>query len=238
MKNQMTFQRYEFKYLMDVRQQQAVLEAMAPYMVPDEYSHSSIRNLYLDTLDFRLIRRSMEKPIYKEKLRVRSYGRAEEHAQVFVELKKKYRSVVYKRRISIPQDQARACLDGVSPWPDSQIGAELAYTMDFYKNLRPIVFLSYERDAFHGAEDPGFRVTFDTQILYRREELTLDSKPWGVPILPAGQVLMELKVSGGLPIWMAHTLSELGIFKTSFSKYGTAYQNILLTGQRGERKYA
>lgn len=238
MKNQMTFQRYEFKYLMDVRQQQAVLEAMAPYMVPDEYSHSSIRNLYLDTPDFRLIRRSLEKPIYKEKLRVRSYGRAEEHAQVFVELKKKYRSVVYKRRISIPQDQARACLDGVSPWPDSQIGAELAYTMDFYKNLRPIVFLSYERDAFHGAEDPGFRVTFDTQILYRREELTLDSKPWGVPILPAGQVLMELKVSGGLPIWMAHTLSELGIFKTSFSKYGTAYQNILLTGQRGERKYA
>lgn len=238
MKNQMTFQRYEFKYLMDVRQQQAVLEAMAPYMVPDEYSHSSIRNLYLDTPDFRLIRRSLEKPIYKEKLRVRSYGRAEEHAQVFVELKKKYRSVVYKRRISIPQDQARACLDGVSPWPDSQIGAELAYTMDFYKNLRPIVFLSYERDAFHGTEDPGFRVTFDTQILYRREELTLDSKPWGIPILPAGQVLMELKVSGGLPIWMAHTLSELGIFKTSFSKYGTAYQNILLTGQRGERKYA
>ncbi len=107
MKNQMTFQRYEFKYLMDVWQQQAVLEAMAPYMVPDEYSHSSIRNLYLDTPDFRLIRRSLERPIYKEKLRVRSYGRAEEQAQVFVELKKKYRSVVYKRRISIPQDQAR-----------------------------------------------------------------------------------------------------------------------------------
>lgn len=238
MKNQMTFRRYEFKYLMDVGQQQAVLEAMAPYMVPDEYSHSSIRNLYLDTPDFRLIRRSLEKPIYKEKLRVRSYGRAEEHAQVFVELKKKYRSVVYKRRISLPQNQARACLDGARPWPDSQIGAELAYTMDFYKTLRPLVFLSYERDAFHGVEDPEFRVTFDTQILYRREELTLNSKPWGVPILPAGQVLMELKVSGGLPIWMAHTLSELRIFKTSFSKYGTAYQNILLTGRRGEQKYA
>lgn len=238
MKNQMTFRRYEFKYLMDVGQQQAVLEAMAPYMVPDEYSHSSIRNLYLDTPDFRLIRRSLEKPIYKEKLRVRSYGCAEEHAQVFVELKKKYRSVVYKRRISLPQNQARACLDGARPWPDSQIGAELAYTMDFYKTLRPLVFLSYERDAFHGVEDPEFRVTFDTQILYRREELTLNSKPWGVPILPAGQVLMELKVSGGLPIWMAHTLSELRIFKTSFSKYGTAYQNILLTGRRGEQKYA
>lgn len=238
MKNQMTFRRYEFKYLMDVGQQQAVLEAMAPYMVPDEYSHSSIRNLYLDTPDFRLIRRSLEKPIYKEKLRVRSYGCAEEHAQVFVELKKKYRSVVYKRRISLPQNQARACLDGARPWPDSQIGAELAYTMDFYKTLRPLVFLSYERDAFHGVEDPEFRVTFDTQILYRREELTLNSKPWGVPILPAGQVLMELKVSGGLPIWMTHTLSELRIFKTSFSKYGTAYQNILLTGRRGEQKYA
>ena len=238
MKNQMIFQRYEFKYLMDTCQLQAVLAAMAPHMVPDEYSHSSIRNLYLDTPDFRLIRRSMEKPAYKEKLRVRSYGRAEAEASVFMELKKKYLSVVYKRRISMPQNQALGCVAGTELWPNCQIGAELAYAVDFYKTLRPVVFLSYERDSFRGVEDEDFRVTFDTEIRYRREELTLDSDTWGIPILAPGQVLMELKVAGGLPLWMAHVLSEQGIFKTSFSKYGTAYEDILLSGQRGEQKYA
>lgn len=238
MKNQMIFQRYEYKYLMDLRQMQAVLEAMAPHMVPDEYSHSSIRNLYLDTPDFLLIRRSLERPVYKEKLRVRSYGRAGAHAPVFVELKKKYRSVVYKRRISMSQDDANGCLDGTRDWPDTQIGAELAYAMDFYQTLRPAVFISYERDAYHGITDRDFRVTFDTEMRYRREELTLDSDPWGAALLPAGQVLMELKVAGGFPVWMARVLSQQGIFKTSFSKYGTAYQTMLLDGQRGEQKYA
>ena len=238
MKNQMIFQRYEFKFLMNRRQQQTVLDTMAPYMVPDEYSHSSIRNLYLDTPDFRLIRRSLERPVYKEKLRVRSYGRAGRTDPVFIELKKKYQDVVYKRRISLPQDQALACLRRTHPWPDSQIGAELAYTADFYQTLRPAVFLSYERDAFHGAEGPDFRVTFDTEIRYRQDNLTLDSDTIGTPILPPGQVLMELKVSGGLPVWMARVLSEQRVFKASFSKYGTAYQNILLAGRRGEQKYA
>lgn len=238
MKNQMIFQRYEYKYLLDGRQLQAVLAAMAPHMVSDEYSRSSIRNLYLDTPDFRLIRRSLEKPVYREKLRVRSYGRAGADDPVFAELKKKYLAVVYKRRISMPQGQALECLAGTALWPGSQIGAELAYAADFYKPLRPAVFLSYERDAFHGSEDPDFRVTFDTEIRYRREELTLDSEPWGTPILPCGRVLMELKAAGGLPVWMARVLSEQNLFKTSFSKYGAAYQDILLTGRKGVRDYA
>ncbi|RHR10045.1 VTC domain-containing protein [Pseudoflavonifractor sp. AF19-9AC] len=238
MKNQMIFQRYEFKYLMDARQLQAVLAAMAPHMVPDEYSHSSIRNLYLDTPNFRLIRRSLEKPVYKEKLRIRSYGRAGREENVFVELKKKCCSVVYKRRISMSQHQALGCVAGTELWPDNQIGTELAYAADFYKTLCPAVFLSYERDSFRGMEDEDFRVTFDREIRYRREELTLDSDAWGVPLLAPNQVLMELKVAGGLPLWMAHVLSEQGIFKTSFSKYGTAYADILLSGQRGEQKYA
>lgn len=238
MKNQMTFQRYELKYLLDVRQLRAVLTAMAPHMVPDEYRHSSIRNLYLDTPDFRLIRRSLEKPIYKEKLRIRSYGPAAAEAPVFMELKKKYRSVVYKRRISLPQSRALACVGGTEPWPDCQIGAELAYAAEYYGTLRPAVFLSYERESFRGVEDEAFRVTFDTKIRYRRTELTLDSDTWGIPILAPGQVLMELKVAGGIPLWMTQVLSEQRIFKTSFSKYGTAYQNILLNLRKGEEKYA
>ncbi|OUP53162.1 molecular chaperone [Butyricicoccus pullicaecorum] len=238
MKNQMVFQRYEFKYLISTRQLHTLLTAMAPHMVPDEYSHSSIRNLYLDTPDFRLIRRSLEKPVYKEKIRVRSYGRASADAPVFVELKKKYRSVVYKRRISMPQNRALGCVSGTQPWPDSQIGAELAYAADFYKALHPAVFLSYERDCFRGVKGEDFRVTFDSEIRYRQENLTLDSDTRGIPILAPGQVLMEVKAAGGIPLWMTHVLSEQGIFKTSFSKYGTVYQDIILTGQRGEQKYA
>ena len=228
----------ERKFLLTPSQYEGLMRVLPEYMQADQYGESTILSLYLDTEDSLLIRRSLEKPVYKEKLRVRSYGQAGDHDPVFMELKKKYLSVVYKRRISIPQDEAMACIDGRHPWQDSQIGRELAYTMDFYRTLRPAVFLSYERDSFRGVEDEELRVTFDREIRYRQEELTLNSDTWGTPILPSGHVLMELKVAGGLPLWMAHVLSEQGIFKTSFSKYGAAYQDIMLTGRRGERKYA
>ncbi len=225
MKEQMIFQRYEFKYLLTKNQLQAVLLAAKPHIVPDAYSHSSIRNIYLDTPDFRLIRRSLEKPVYKEKVRLRSYGTAEAGDSVFVELKKKYQSVVYKRRLSMEREQAMACVFGKNPWPDTQIGQELAYAMNFYGGLRPAAFLSYERDAYQGVEDPQLRMTFDSRILYRRQGLSLGAEPWGVPLLGADQVLMELKVAGGLPLWLARVLSSQGIYKTSFSKYGAAYQD-------------
>lgn len=238
MKNKMIFERFELKYLITHRQQEALLRAMAPYMVEDEYGHSSIRNIYLDTPDFRLIRRSLERPVYKEKVRIRSYGRAGKEDAVFVELKKKYQSVVYKRRLSLPQDQAAACVQGCSPWPDTQIGGEIAYLMQFYGNLTPAVFLSYERDAYHGVADADFRVTFDADIRFRRDHLTLDSDTRGTALLAQDQVLMELKVAGGLPLWMVQVLSAHKIFKTSFSKYGTAYQIMWLEGQKEARKYA
>lgn len=238
MKDQMVFQRYELKYIMTRRQQEAVLAAMGSHMVADDYAHSSIRNLYLDTPDFRLIRRSLEKPVYKEKLRVRSYGLAGEADAVFVELKKKYRSVVYKRRLSMPQDQVQGCFDGSRPWPDTQIGGELAYAASFYPDLRPAVFLSYERDAYHGVEDPDFRVTFDTEIRYRREELTLTADPWGVLLLPPDQVLMELKAAGGLPLWMVRALSRQRLFQTSFSKYGAAYRHMQAAAEIEVGRYA
>lgn len=238
MGNQMVFQRYEIKYLMDRRQRDAVLRAMEPYMSMDEYGHSSIRNIYYDTPNFRLIRESLEKPIYKEKLRVRSYGPAGAGDPVFVELKKKYQDVVYKRRISLPQAQAEACLSGKMHLPDSQIGREIAYVLDFYRELAPAVFLSYEREAFFERDGGDFRVTFDENIRYRRTELTLDSDAWGTPLLKPDQVLMELKASGALPLWMVRVLSQQKIYKTSFSKYGTAYQDIFLTERKGVRQYA
>ena len=238
MANQMVFKRYEIKYLMTRSQRDAVLEAMEPYMSMDAYGHSSIRNIYYDTPDFRLIRESLEKPMYKEKLRVRSYGPAAAGDEVFVELKKKVQGVVYKRRIAMPGAQAEACLSRRMKLPYSQIGREIAYVLDYYRKLEPAVFLSYEREAFAERNGGDFRVTFDENIRYRQEELWLDSDEWGTAILKPGLVLMEVKTSGGLPLWMVQALSRQKIYKTSFSKYGSAYQDIFLSKRRGERQYA
>ena len=158
MEPQMVFKRYEIKYRMTCRQQAAILRAMEAHMQADEYGLSSIRNIYYDTPDFRLIRTSMEKPVYKEKLRLRGYGARSGADEVFLEFKKKYRDVVYKRRIAMPYQQACEALSGIRPLPDSQIGREISYAMEYYRTLRPAVVLSYDRIAYFecgGGDVPG-----------------------------------------------------------------------------------
>lgn len=227
---QTIFQRYEIKYLMTKLQQQYILRAMAPYMELDQYGHSKICNLYFDTDHYRLIRRSLEKPVYKEKLRVRSYGRVGEEGTVFVELKKKYRHVVYKRRIALPQNQALAWLGGtyLCSKESSQIVHEINYVLSFYSGLKPLTYLSYEREAFVSEKYADFRVTFDENIVYRQNDISLCSEIYGTPILPKNVVLMEIKCIGGIPLWMTHALTQQHIYHTSFSKYGTAYQKFIL----------
>ncbi len=237
MENQMIFKRYELKYLVTKEQRDEILWAMEPYMTADRFFHSSIRNIYCDTPNYRLIRQSLDKPVYKEKLRLRSYGPAGMGDEIFVELKKKYESVVYKRRLEMTQKQALEALMGKAPLPDSQIGREIDAALQFYQELIPRVFLSYERDAYH-AWDSDFRLTFDDCIRYRTQALTLDSDPWGEALLDGDTVLMELKIPDSMPLWMASLLSRLGIVKASFSKYGAAYQQILLNQQKGILRYA
>jgi hypothetical protein len=204
-----------------------VLDAMAPYMELDRYGRTTIRNIYFDTDSYRLIRRSIEKPAYKEKLRIRSYKKASADSMVFVELKKKYDSVVYKRRISLPERDAMAWTVDRASTLDTQISREIDYFMDFYQGLHPTVFLSYEREAYYERDGGDFRVTFDDHILCRTDDLSLTSEVYGTPILEEGKVLMELKCAGGIPLWMTKVLSENRIYKTSFSKYGTAYEQLI-----------
>ena len=221
---QTVFKRYELKYLLTHAQKETILGGMSRYMKPDSYGQSIIRNIYFDTDNYRLIRRSMERPAYKEKLRIRSYQKATKDSTVFVELKKKYEKVVYKRRISLREQDAMAWLCMNKPCPiHSQISREIDYFMDFYGSLKPTVYLSYEREAYFDRTGGDFRVTFDESILCRQTDLSLCSDVYGVPILPEGKVLMELKCSGGIPLWMVDILSREGLYKTSFSKYGTAY---------------
>ena len=234
---QTVFKRYEIKYMITLEQKAKILEAMKPYMKLDKYGRTTIRNIYYDTDTYLLIRRSIEKPTYKEKLRIRSYGRAEPNSTVFVELKKKYKHVVYKRRISLPETDAVKWLSREQHChKHTQISEEVDYFLDYYKTLRPTVFLSYEREAFYANDGSDFRVTFDDTILCRQDDLSLESEVYGTPILPEGKVLMEIKCSGGIPIWMTKTLSEEHIYKTSFSKYGTAYQTMIFPRLIGEQK--
>ena len=225
---QTVFKRYELKYMLTIAQKEKILEAIAPYMKLDKYGRTVIRNIYFDTENYRLIRRSIEKPAYKEKLRIRSYSQATSDSTVFVELKKKYDKVVYKRRIALTEGDAMAWVTGKIPSPVStQISREIDYFIGFYEKLKPSVFLSYEREAYYERGGGDFRVTFDDMILCRQSDLSLCSEAYGIPILPEGMVLMELKCSGGIPLWMADVLSREKIYKTSFSKYGTAYTNLI-----------
>ena len=225
---QTVFKRYELKYLLTDRQKQSVLAAMAEYMQPDQYGKTTIRNLYYDTDSYRLIRQSIEKPAYKEKLRVRSYRQVAAGDSVFVELKKKYGGIVYKRRISLPSDAATTWLSGDSHCgQQTQIAREIDYFVELYGTLRPVIFLSYERQAFYAIDGSDFRVTFDNKILCRQEDLSLESPVYGTDILPEDMTLMEIKCSGGIPMWMARVLSQEKIYKTSFSKYGTAYKTLI-----------
>ena len=236
---QAVFKRYELKYLLNLQQKQRILAAMEPYMALDQFGRTTIRNLYFDTNNYRLIRRSMEKPAYKEKLRLRSYSRPEEGSPVFVELKKKYQSVVYKRRLAMPQDQAISwlCEDGGCV-ASSQISREIDYFRQFYQPLQPAVFLSYEREAYYCRDGSDFRVTFDDRILCRETELSLDSDIYGDLILDEGKTLMEIKCSGGIPLWMTQVLTQEKLYKTSFSKYGNAYQQIIFPKIKEETGYA
>ena len=225
---QTVFKRYELKYMITMEQKKRILEAMEPYMALDEYGHTTIRNIYFDTNNYRLVRHSIEKPEYKEKLRIRSYSQAEPDSTVFVELKKKYKSVVYKRRVSLPEDEAMkwVCKENHCSM-DTQISEEIDYFLDYYETLRPVVFLSYEREAYYCRDGSDFRVTFDDTILCRQNELSLEADVYGQPLIPEGMTLMEIKCSGAIPMWLVHVLTKEHIYKTSFSKYGTAYQTMI-----------
>ncbi len=227
---QTVFERIEKKYLLTPQQYRALSAELAPHMEPDAYGRYSIGNLYYDTEDYALVRRSLEKPVYKEKLRLRSYGVPGEEDTVFLELKKKYRGVVYKRRVDLPLSAARAYLAG-GPLPvcradQSQILAEIDYFRRFYRPEAK-VYLAYDREAYFDPDHPELRITFDRGIRWRTYDLELAAGDEGAGLSIRDKVLMEIKIPGTMPLWLSRALSENGIFPTSISKYGCCYQEFL-----------
>ena len=220
------FERYEKKYRLTAEQQRAILQGMAPYMKKDAYGAYTICNIYYDTPDWRLIRTSLEKPVYKEKLRVRSYGVPGEDGRVFVELKKKFDGVVYKRRITTEVPQVEPLLCG-STEAKCQIGREIQW-FQRQNRTRPRVFIGYDRLAFAGIDEPELRITFDTNLRWRDTELDLRLGDHGAPITDPDMILMEIKFPGVCPLWLSRLLSREKVFPTSFSKYGACYRNHIL----------
>lgn len=233
---QHSFERYEKKYFLTPIQQKLLLSRMRPYMRADEYGKYTICNIYYDTDDWRLIRASLEKPDYKEKLRVRSYGVPAKDDRVFVELKKKCGGVVYKRRITTETYLAEPFLyERATDRSYGQIGREIAWFQKFYRAV-PKVFIAYDRAAFAGIDDPELRITFDTHMRWRDADLDLCLGDHGQPLLDTDEILMEIKFPGACPLWLSRLLSEMGVFPTSFSKYGACYQEHILKPELGNIK--
>ena len=225
---QRCFQRYEKKYLLNPEQYQKIRSGLAPYMEADEHGRYTICNLYYDTPDFQLIRASLDKPVYKEKLRMRSYGVPADGDSVFVELKKKYKGVVYKRRTVLEAGEALDYLAGrCSPRAKDQICREIDWFLGRYHPV-PQVFIAYDREALAGLEDRVLRVTFDIDLRWRDTALDLRSGDGGERITSRDQILMEIKIPGSAPVWLSRLLSENSVFPTSFSKYGVCYRENLM----------
>ncbi|MCC8061349.1 MAG: polyphosphate polymerase domain-containing protein [Clostridiales bacterium] len=221
------FERYEKKYRISMKQYQALIGQLLERMTADSYGKHTICNIYFDTPDYQMIRRSLDKPEYKEKLRLRSYGVPGEEDTVYLELKKKYEGIVYKRRAGLPLSEARKFLYyGIRPQKDSQILREIDYTLRFYE-ARPMAYIAYDRIAFFGKEDPDLRITFDMNIRGRSCDLDLSRSTYGTLFLGRGELLMEVKIPEAMPLWMSHLFAELEIYPTNFSKYGTYYQDYI-----------
>ncbi len=218
--NTMCFQRFEKKYLLTPEQYRKLRPELGAYMKEDAYGRYTICSLYYDTPDFQFIRTSLEKPVYKEKLRVRSYGVPNDGDKIFVGLKKKFKGEVFKRRTVLEAEAAANCLNcGIRPNNEDQICHEIDWFLQSYQ-LRPSVYIAYDREALVGIDNEELRITFDTGPRWRDAELDLRAGDFGDPIRKDDRILMEIKIPGAAPVWLRHLLSENKVFPASFSKYG------------------
>jgi hypothetical protein len=229
------FSRYEKKYLLTEETYHWLLERIGEYMEPDKFNRDgklyNIANIYYDTPSDALIRASIEKPVYKEKLRLRSYGVPAMNDKVFLEIKKKYKGLVNKRRTTLKLYEAYDLIQhgidpGDQPYINRQVLEEIKYFLKVYK-LSPKVYLTYDRQAFFSKTDRDFRITFDTNIRTRREQVGLELGNQGELLIDNAFWLMEVKSSEAVPLWFTRLLTEKEIYATSFSKYGTEYKKTI-----------
>lgn len=219
--------RYELKYSLSKEQLLYFADQIKKYMKIDKYGLTTISSLYYDTPDYRLITKSIEKPKYKEKIRLRSYGLAKEETPTFLEIKRKNDGIVYKRRISLLEKEAEELFKNKESDRKDQIGRELEAFLEQYKNLEPKYLIIYDRVAYY-QDDSDLRITIDQNPRYRINDLNLHTSLDGEPLLEEGGAILEVKVQHSVPLWLSEILTKGKIYQTSFSKVGTAHKKELL----------
>lgn len=217
-------QRVEWKYILSAEQTDFFCARLKGHMEPDAYGLTTIQSLYYDTPDRRLVRTSIEKPEFKEKIRLRAYGRATNETPVFLELKRKAFGIVYKRRVQATVPEVTRFFAGEPVLgEDGQIDREITYFRDYYKSLEPACMILYDRTAYY-EPDGDLRLTIDRNPRYRLDALSFDYAPVGIPLLAPGDTILEIKVQDTIPLWLVRILSEGKIRCGSLSKYGEAYR--------------
>ena len=225
---QSNFNRNEKKYIISKEQCIEFQKLFSQYMKPDQFGENLVQNLYFDTENWDVIRTSIEKPLYKEKLRLRCYDMPNKESTVFLELKKKFKGIVYKRRIALPfRELSYRSVQDLAAEESSQISQELCFYIK-RNSVFEKVYISFKRTAFTGREQKDLRVTFDSDIRFRLEKLDFFNPDYGTFLLPKNTIVMEIKAGGGMPLWMAHTLCEHKVFPVSFSKYGKCYTGFII----------
>ncbi len=218
-----TFLRIEEKFMMNKEQYQQFMKQILKYMEIDEHMKHTISNIYYDTENYDMIRRSIDKPKFKEKIRLRGYGEVGQNTKVFLEVKRKYKDLVYKRRISLKNQEAMRYLgSGIQPENRDQIFREIDYTIKRYQ-VKPAIFIAYDRISFFGKENSELRLTIDSNLRSRTTDLDLTKGSHGEKYFDKPTYLMEVKIDGAMPIWLGKILGELKIYPCSFSKYGKIY---------------
>lgn len=218
--------RYELKYIITKEQEDFLKDRLKGHLYVDEFGKTSIASLYYDTPDYRFIRESNDKPVFKEKLRLRSYGLADDNSPVFLELKRKAYGVVYKRRIRSTIPEVESYLEGeTSDLGEGQINKEIDYFVS-QNELVPACLIIYDRTAYY-EPNGDLRLTIDNNPRFRMDDLDLRFSMDGEPLLPEGYSILEVKVQGAMPLWLSKILNEGRIYKTSFSKYGEAYKRLI-----------
>ena len=217
------FSRNEKKYIISQAQSDKLKLRLTEFMKPDKYSTYWVQNLFYDTENWDMIHTSMEKPYYKEKMRLRCYGSILETDRVFLELKKKYSGTVYKRRVPLsPSDVIAMPIEEILLKNNSQISKELKYHIQ-RTGVAKKFYLSYYRNAFVCLNNSDLRLTIDTNIRYRLNNLNfVQSINYGTA-LDSNMFLLEIKTASNIPLWLTNLLGELGIYSTPFSKYAACF---------------
>lgn len=225
------FRRVEEKYLLTEDDLSKLFSKINDYIEKDKFYESTICNIYFDNKNSDLIVNSLEKPIYKEKIRLRSYSKVPTlDDYVFLEKKDKYEGIVGKRRIKMTLRDFYNYLNNDNYDKDNQIMKEIDYFIKYY-SLKPAIYIAYDRKSYKGIDDPNLRITIDTNLRSRLDDLKLELGDAGRKYFKNKYYLMEIKTLGAMPLWLVRSLSELKIFPASFSKYGKIYESNLLSNK-------